>query len=258
MTGRGDYKKTVERSYRQLVRGWLPPMHVTVRETDLCVYARGISTQDIREAVITQRGHLEGYIERFPKFAQTLVPWPEDALAPPIVRDMILAGRTAAVGPMAAVAGAVAERIGRDLLSRTDEIIVENGGDIFIKTLHPLTVAVFAGHSPLSLNIGIEIQPASQAMAVCTSSGSVGHSFSEGLADAVCVLSRSCALADAAATAMGNRVRHSRDIQPAIHWGRTISGVEGILVIIGEKMGVWGEIQLKPLRHGRTEKKVEF
>ena len=162
------------------------------------------------------------------------------------------------VGPMAAVAGALAERVGRDLLARTDEIIVENGGDIFIKTLHPLTVAVFAGRSPLSLKIGLDIEPANRPMAVCTSSGSVGHSLSKGLADAVCVLSRSCALADAAATAIGNRVRNQKDIQPAIDWGRAVAGVEGILVIMGEKMGMWGRVRLKPLRVGPTEKKVEF
>ena len=241
-----------------MVSGWLSPVHITVQETDLCVYARGISPDDIRDAVIAQRGPLEGYIQRFPEFVQTLVPWTEDDLAPAIVRDMIRAGRTAGVGPMAAVAGALAERVGRDLLARTDEIIVENGGDIFIKTLHPLTVALFAGRSPLSLKIGLDIEPANRAMAVCTSSGSVGHSLSKGKADAVCVLSRSCALADAAATAIGNRVRNQKNIQPAIDWGRTVAGVEGILVIMGKKMGMWGGVRLRPIRVGPTEKKVEF
>jgi uncharacterized protein len=248
LTTKANYKTVTERSYRQLVRGRLTPMRVTVQETDLSVYADGLQADDIKDALIAHRGYLEGYIRRYPKFAQTLIPWPEDALAPLIVQEMIQAGQRAGVGPMAAVAGAVSECVGRDLLGRTDEVIIENGGDIFIKTSHPLIVGVFAGHSPLSLKMGLQIEASDMPTSVCTSSGSVGHSLSKGRADAVCVMSNSCALADAAATAIGNRVANHQDIQPAIQWGRTIEGVGGILVIMADKMGVWGRIRLKPLR----------
>jgi uncharacterized protein len=243
-----DEKSRTDREYRGLVHSLLTPMQVRVQETDLCVYAEGLTADAIREEVIRQRGYIEGYIQRFPPFARTLEPWPEDPLAPPIVQDMIHAGHRAGVGPMAAVAGAVAEHVGRYLLGATDQIIIENGGDIFIHARDPLTVAIYAGRSPLSLAIGLEVDPADRPSAVCTSSGTVGHSLSRGLADAVCVLSDSCALADAAATAIGNRVRDKADIQSAIGWGRTIAGVNGILVIIDDNMGMWGGIRLKPLR----------
>jgi uncharacterized protein len=242
-----DLKHTTERSYRRLVSGRLTPMRVTVQETDLSVYANGVSTEEIKDAVIAQRGFLENYIHRFPTFAQTLVPWREDAMAPPLVQDMIRAGRRAGVGPMAAVAGAIAEHVGLDLLRRTDEIIIENGGDVFIKSAHPVTVAVFSGHSPMSMKIGIEIDASDASQAVCTSSGTVGHSLSKGRADAVCVVGPACSVADAAATAIANRVQDSGDIQPAIQWGRTIEGVEGILVILDGKAGMWGRIRVKPL-----------
>lgn len=242
-----DLKNITERSYRRLVHGRLTPMRVAVQETDLSVYAHEVGTDEIRDAVIVQRGYLESYIRRFPAFAKVLVPWQDDFLAPPIVQDMIRAGKKAGVGPMAAVAGAMAERVGTDLLQRTDEIIVENGGDIFIKTAHPLTVGVFAGHSPLSMKIGIEIAPSEKSQGVCTSSGSVGPSMSKGRADAVCVVGPDCSLADAAATAIANRVPTVRDVQTAIHWGRTIDGVEGILVIMAGKIGMWGRIRVKPL-----------
>jgi ApbE superfamily uncharacterized protein (UPF0280 family) len=225
----------------------LAPLRVTVQETDLSVYAHGVSTDDIKDAVIVQRGYLENYIRCFPAFAYTLEPWPEDPMAPPIVQGMIRAGMLAGVGPMAAVAGAVAERVGSDLLRRTDEVIVENGGDVYIKTAHPLTVGVFAGRSPLSMKVGIQIEPSDKPQAVCTSSGSVGHSLSRGLADAVCVLGSDCSVADAAATAIANRVSDVRDVQPAIQWGRTVEGVEGILVVIASKIGMWGRIRVKPL-----------
>jgi ApbE superfamily uncharacterized protein (UPF0280 family) len=245
--GLKDLKKNTDRSYRRRVRGRFTPVRVTVQETDLSVYAQGVSVDDIKDAVIVQRGYVENYIRCFPAFAQTLEPWPEDLLAPPIVQGMIRAGKLAGVGPMAAVAGAVAERVGVDLLRRTDEIIIENGGDIFIRTAHPLTVGVFAGRSPLSMKIGIAIEPSEKPQAICTSSGSVGHSLSRGLADAVCVVGSDCSVADAAATAIGNRVSSDRDVQPAIQWGSTIEGVEGILVIIASKIGMWGRIRVKPL-----------
>lgn len=222
-------------------------MRVTVQETDLSVYGHRVDAGDIRDTVIVQRGYLENYIRLFPAFAKTLEPWPEDFLAPAIVQDMIRAGRKAGVGPMAAVAGAIAERVGTDLLQRTDEIIIENGGDIFIKTSHPLTVGVYAGHSPLSMKIGIEIEPSEKPQAVCTSSGSVGPSLSKGRADAVCVMGPDCSLADAAATAIANRVSTVLDVQPAIQWGRAIEGVEGILVIMAGKVGMWGQLQVKPV-----------
>ena len=84
-------------------------------------------------------------------------------------------------------------------------------------------------------------------MAVCTSSGTVGHSVSFGKADAVCVVSSSCALADAAATAIGNRVAGSADIKDAIQRGKMIPGVGGILIIVGDKLGAWGGIEVVPL-----------
>lgn len=242
-----DLKTNTDRSYRRLVRGHLNSMRVTVQETDLSVYADGLIADLVKNTIIVHRGYIENYIRRFPAFARTLEPWREDSLAPPVVQDMIRAGRLAGVGPMAAVAGAVAQRVGADLLNHTAEIIIENGGDIFLKTTQPLTVGVYAGRSPLSLKVGIEIDASEEPQAVCTSSGSVGHSLSKGRADAVCVVGPACSLADAAATAIANRVVDIADIQPAIQWGRTIEGVEGVLVIMGGKIGMWGRIRVKPL-----------
>jgi ApbE superfamily uncharacterized protein (UPF0280 family) len=247
-----------ERTYRQLVDGHLPSVRVTVQETDLIVYARHINTDAVRDAVIEQRGHIEGYLRRHPGFYPALEPWPDDPVAPPIVREMIRAGQKAAVGPMAAVAGAMAEAVGRKLLDRTDEIIIENGGDIFLATEHDVTVGVYAGNSPLSLNIGLNIPSSETPFSICTSSGTVGHSTSFGKADAVCVLCRSCAQADAGATAIGNQVRSPDDIEAAIRLGRTIPGIVGILVIVEDKMGAWGRIEIsspsKMLRGKNSDK----
>ena len=241
-------KDSYDRAYRQLVRGHLAAMRVTVQETDLSVYARIKDPDAVKESVVQQRGYIEGYLQRHPEFGRALRPWPDDPLAPPIVRSMIRAAKRAGVGPMAAVAGAVSEAVGRSLLGRSEEVIVENGGDIFLSVQQRITIGIFAGQSPLSLKVGLKITPDQTPMAVCTSSGTIGHSLSYGKADAVCVLSDSCALADAAATSIGNRVGHHRDISPAIMAGRKIDGVTGILIIIGDKMGMWGAMELTRLR----------
>ena len=175
---------------------------------------------------------------------KTLKPWQINGPAPIIVRDMVNAGNKAGVGPMAAVAGAIAEYVGLDLLSSSDEVVVENGGDIFLKTNEPVKIGIFAGKSPLSLRIGFRIDSVKKPAAVCTSSGTVGHSLSLGNADAVCVLSESCPLADAAATSIGNHVKSKSDIQKAIHIGKNISGINGIAIIMGDEIGLWGNLEL--------------
>lgn len=147
---------------------------------------------------------------------------------------------------MAAVAGVIAEFVGRDLLDRYGlaEIVVENGGDIYLQRQVATTIAIFAGPSPLSNKIGIRLRAAQTPVGICTSSATVGHSISLGRADAVTVLSASTALADAVATRIGNETKNDRDINQAVALAATISGVHGVLIIKGENLGVWGDLEL--------------
>jgi uncharacterized protein len=237
------------RTYRHPVQSdSLVSFSVTVKETDLFILADQPLQKMALESVFRHREYLERFIAQHPDFATSLVPWPYAAPKPEIVRDMIAAGENAGVGPLAAVAGAVAERVGTDLLLYSQEVIIENGGDVFIKTDYPVTVGIFAGKSPLSLKIGLKVHSENHSIAVCTSSGTVGHSLSFGRADAVCVVSASCPLADAAATAIGNRVQSRSDIARGIEFGKTIRGVQGVLIILGDRIGVWGELELIPLK----------
>jgi len=142
------------------------------------------------------------------------------------------------------VAGAIAEWVSKDLLKLSKEVIVENGGDIYLATSRERTIGIFAGDSPLSLKIGIVISPEDTPLGVCTSSGTVGPSLSFGKADAVCILAKSSALADAVATAVGNIVGEKKDIELGLERGKKIAGVLGMLIIVEEKMGVWGNVRL--------------
>lgn len=237
------------RTYRHHIQNdRLVSFTVTVKETDLFILAGQSMEKLALDSVLRHRGYLEAFIAQHPDFAVSLVPWPFSGPMPEIVRNMIHAGKMAGVGPMAAVAGAVAERVGADLLCHSEEVIIENGGDVYIKAGSPVTMGIFAGNSPLSLKIGLRITPETHPMAVCTSSGTVGHSLSLGRADAVCVVSTSCSLADAAATAIGNRIQSRADIEQGIEFGKTIRGVAGVLIILGDRIGVWGELELVPLR----------
>ena len=222
----------------------LVSFNVVVKETDLNIRARRNLRKKALDVVLKQRALLEGYIARHHDFVTTLVPFPVGIDAPLIVREMAEASAKVGVGPMAAVAGAIAEVVGRELLTFSSEVIVENGGDIFLRSKKTRHIGVYAGTSPLSGKLALEIQPETTPLGVCTSSGTVGHSLSFGKADAAIVLSPSAALADAAATAVGNLVKTAEDMSRAIEFVREVDGILGIAIIIGDKMAVWGDINL--------------
>jgi ApbE superfamily uncharacterized protein (UPF0280 family) len=235
------------RTYRQGLQRRLPAFRVVVEQTDLWIQADQPLMAVARESVLHHRHQLEGFIRRFPGFANSMEPWPLEDPAPPIVRRMCAAASRARVGPMAAVAGAVAAAVGEDLLLQCNEVVVENGGDVFIKNRERISIAIYAGGSPLSMRVGLQFAAAADPFGVCTSSGTVGHSRSLGAADAVCVVAPCCALADAAATAIGNHVRRAGDIPAGIDLGMAMGGLDGIVIIVGERMGVWGKLQVVPL-----------
>jgi uncharacterized protein len=237
-----------ERTYRNLVKtDDLVNFEVIVKETDLLVRAKKDLSRETRESVLKYRHQLETYIALHPDFAGSLVPLDEDPYAPRIIQEMVRTSRCANVGPMAAVAGAVSEFVSKDLLTLSEEIIIENGGDIYLATSRERTIGIYAGGSPLSLKVGVLIQAEDSPLGICTSSGTVGPSLSFGKADAICILSKSAALADAAATAVGNRVKTKKDIESGLETGKAIEGVLGTLIIIGDRMGVWGNIRLVQL-----------
>lgn len=237
-----------ERVYRNLVKtDDLVTFQVTIKETDLLVRAERNLSDETRESVLKYRHQLETYISMNPEFQRSLIPLPEDPHAPELIRQMIRVAQLARVGPMAAVAGAMAEWVSRDLLKLSREVIIENGGDIYLSSARGRTIGIFAGRSPLSLKIGIVVEPEQSPLGICTSSGTVGPSLSFGKADAVCILSKSAALADAAATAVGNIVREKKDIEAGLERGKEIEGVLGTVIIVRDKMGAWGDLRLTEL-----------
>lgn len=219
---------------------------VCILETDLRIGAVKNLYKQAFDSVKKHRAQIEAYIRLFPEFLTSLKPLEAVLPAAPIITGMCRAAKSAGVGPMAAVAGAVSELVGLDLLAFSDEVIVENGGDIFIKSGEARRIGIYAGNSPLNEKIAMEISPEKTPLGICTSSGTVGHSLSFGCSDAVVVVSKDTFLADAVATATGNLVKTPDDIEKAVNFASKIKGVEGVVIIIGDKMGAWGDIKLIP------------
>ena len=233
------------RTYRHWIEGKdLVAFSVSEKETDLYIRAASNLQKKARRIMLKYRRQIESYIGKNPDFQTSLEPVTAPENAPAIIKDMAEAGNKAGVGPMAAVAGAIAEYVGRELLEFSPEIIVENGGDVYLKILKKRVVGIYAGKSPLTGKIGLEINPRETPLGVCTSSGTVGHSLSYGNADAVVVVSASATLADAAATAIGNRVKKPGDINNALEFARDIDGLKGAVIIIGSEIGIWGGVKL--------------
>jgi uncharacterized protein len=234
-----------ERFYRKNVSsGNLRFYGVSVMETDLYVGTDNVLYDVTLELIIKYRKYIENYIRQNPIFLTSLIPIAEDSFAPPIIKDMIFYSKMAGVGPMASVAGAISQYVGSELREYSENVIVENGGDDYIMTKKAVNVSIYAGNSTLSEKVVIKIQPESMPAGVCTSSGTIGHSLSLGLADAVCVLSESPILADAVATAIGNQVKNKNDIKRAMELGMKISGVRGVIIILGDTMGLLGDVEL--------------
>ncbi len=230
-------------------RNGLVSFQVRHRETDLHIQAARDLSREITEWVIESRLAVETYAREHPGFIESHIPLPEDTFAHPVVSQMLHAAKTAGVGPMAAVAGAIAEFVGKKSVEtgHSHEIIVENGGDIFLWTKDPVVTGVWAGKSPLSGRIGIKPTTPNIPLGICTSSGTVGHSRSFGVADAVTVISSSTPLADACATRVGNMIKNASDINTGLRFLEEIDRVLGGLIIVGSKIGAWGELELVPL-----------
>ncbi len=222
----------------------LVSFNVVVKETDLYIRAKRNLRRKALQVVLKQRALLEGYIQRHPDFLSALEPLAADDDAPHIVKEMAEAAEKVGVGPMAAVAGAVAEYVGKELLDFSSEVVVENGGDIFLKSTRKRLVGIYGGKTPLAGKIALEIKPEESPLGICTSSGTVGHSLSFGEADAAIVLSPSTPLADAAATAIGNLVKEDGDISRGIDFAREIEGLIGAAIIKGDQMALWGKIKI--------------
>ena len=203
-----------------------------------------------QESIKNYRNELEMYLAREPEFGRSLIPCSINQYTPDLAITMAKAAKKANVGPMAAVAGAFAQQLGNDLLNNFNiqELAIENGGDIFLNLINPFILSIFAGNSPLSGKVGIEIPRNAGKMGVCTSSGTVGPSLSFGKAEAVMVACKDAALADAWATSLANRVQTAEDIDITLKYTEQIKDLLSIVIICNGCIGIRGRFDLKLIK----------
>ncbi len=228
--------------------------HFQLKETIVTVFARKKRDIDAaKESIRTQRSYLEGYIKKDPFFMVTLDPYDCEAEAcdsPEIVRQMIECCKVFGIGPMAAVAGAIAKLAVLAMMeSGATYAVVDNGGDICILNDQPIIAGIYAGSSPIK-DLAVELPARCTPIGICTSSGTVGPSISFGCADAAMVVSEDAALADAAATALGNAVGANGPLQECF---KAIDrpNIDGAIVIRGGELALWGKLpRLRRARMG--------
>ena len=211
----------------------------------ICCEAFTVVTREI----VRQRAILEDYIRRNLKFKHTLQPLEVSADAPEVAKRMARAAKIAGVGPMAAVAGAMAQlAVEAGLEAGAEEAIVDNGGDIYLKTTEPVVIALFAGGSLCPSGCGrigrlaFSLQASDTPLSICSSSGKMGHSLSLGLCDLATVVAKDAALADAAATRAANLVRTVEDVEKALDTMVAVEGVSGLLIVKDGHVGLAGRV----------------
>ena len=204
----------------------------------------GIITESIR----SRRLQLEDYIAFHPDFADALTPLPAPPPegGPEIVRYLDAASRKTGVGPMAAVAGTLAAMACMDAAAAgAEEAVIDNGGDIYIgklKTQQPVYIGIYASAGPSFRDLAFKIEAGDIPLAVCSSSGTMGHSLSFGKCDLATVFSPDAAVADAVATAACNSVLSADDIEKVLNYVNGIPDISGAVIIKGERIGMAGTV----------------
>jgi ApbE superfamily uncharacterized protein (UPF0280 family) len=224
---------------------------VCYKETDLWVAVTGHMYSCEAESYTRERIHyyrdvINNHITMFPEFGSSLIPTGSHHYTHTLVKEMYEASDASETGPMSAVAGAIAEYVCRDLISRFEfpEVVVENGGDIYMSLCSPAVISIFAGSSPLSGKIGLNVPPSQTPLAICCSSGTVGHSLSFGTADAAVIACHSGARADAFATAFCNKVQNTEMVGGVVDLALKTADILSVVIIKDDKVGMGGRLEV--------------
>lgn len=249
-------QKFEQRTYRnQFNTKRFSGFEIKYRETDLWI---GVNPEffkpEMEQVVLNKikdlRGKLDNYIQSEPFFKKSLKPFQPGKSAPTEAIEMAQAAAKAGIGPMSTVAGLFAREVSNEIIQNfsVEELVIENGGDIFALLKNELVLSVFAGDSPLSERIGLEITTETSPLGICTSAGTVGPSLSYGKADAVMVIAEDVLVADAFATAFGNKIKSPDDVEKVINQAENYPEILSLLIICEDKIGVWGEFEIKFLK----------
>jgi len=232
-----------ERFYREQVRSKFK-LEVSYKQSDLLISSdKALDKNLVKEVLIKYYTQIEDYVNQNPDFKNSLSPLKPNSEAPAIVKDMIGASSTAGIGPFSAVAGAIALYLGRELLTYADEVIVENGGDLFLKINQDKRLGIYLGENFDLKKINLKVKKRSSDFGIASSSSTIGHSLNFGKADLVTVVAKDAIIADSFATSLSNQIKKESDVQPVIELAKGSGLIEGLLIAFTGKLFLWGDLE---------------
>lgn len=228
-----------EKTYRYRHSG-RNTIEVLYKNTDILVSSDAVfKKEEVRALVKKYYSEVETYSARDPRFYTSLSPVRVAQDAPLIAKAMADAGSLSGIGPFSAVAGAVAQFVGTELLARCSELIIENGGDLFLKIHGQKVIGLYAGEGAVLNDFSLAVDPLPGPFGIAASSGTMGHSLSFGNAELVVIIADDAIIADTFATAVCNQIKKKEDVLPVIDAYKNNPVLRGIGIYCEEKLYLW-------------------
>lgn len=240
-----EIHRSTFRSYRSAQQPELVSFQIVIEETDLWLAGRQDLSAPVADYVRFLRGQIKSYAAIHPEFIPALTPLDADPRAPEIIQRMCRAGQATLVGPMAAVAGTIAQMVAERFHKQSPDLLVENGGDTYLFSTRDRHIGILSIPDQ-DVRLCIPVTSAEFPCSFCASSAKIGHSLSFGNADLVVTRSQDAALADAAATALANLLKTAQDMDRVLAQAQKWKdiGIDGVFAQCGEAIGVWGKMEL--------------
>jgi hypothetical protein len=212
---------------------------IQVQDMTLHITAPEDYAEESRAAALGFWEQLQSYALRDPSFRQSKRPLQRVAAdAPEVVREMVASATRAGVGPMFTFRGAVTDQVGRFLAGSLHEVTVACDGDYFIVTRKRMKLGVKRRGGP---PITVAVEPSRRGVGVSTTLGrGRGGVGPDGLA----ILADSCTLADAAAAGVQAILSKADGFHQALTYLGQVRGVQGGIVVVGERIGVAGGVEI--------------
>lgn len=249
-------------------------IQIVVEETDLFItLTKDIDKNEIIKFCTKEiqeiRNIIKFWIKLYPEIQHSLEPVQCPPGAPLCIAEMCEASGLAHVGPFACVAGMIAQFIATKIHFHLREkqlcsdVIVENGGDIYLYSNKERIVGILANPKE-ECTLGLRFAKEQFPLAICSSSATIGHSLSFGKGDLSVVIAKNASLADALATSYGNVLKSAKEINTVLAQAQKDfrialqdnpfadihekHGLLGVFLQIDEKIGAWGTVELAAIQ----------
>ena len=215
--------------------------HFEIKQTAVTIISERKFIRVAKEAIFDARSQIEKKILRDPFFGITYEPYAASDGDDIVIRRMCSSSLSASVGPMAAVAGAIAKYAVQKMKDNGAEYaIVDNGGDIALICDRDVRIGMYANVNGEQLSL--KIPPTCEIIGICSSSASIGPSVSFGRSDISTVISNDVSLADACATALGNMISGRDNMEEHLETICKIEGITGCLAYCDGMLGMCGDV----------------